>query len=165
MLRGDVSGEAAQHRAAPEPEWLVRLKTGWRWSSCGTAMSLAPILYIGFSRLNVVPEPAERAGRSSELVGMALITLCLGVTAASFYEIYESQLEIPDENSQAPKRVAPPPRRYWHEQPLSIAAVPRPPASSPRAIAPTGVNVIRRFPFMPLLRRRTCNRARGDLVG
>jgi len=52
-------------------------------------MSLAPILYIGFSRLDVVPEPAERTGRTSELVGMALITLCLGVTAASGYEIYE----------------------------------------------------------------------------
>jgi hypothetical protein len=52
-------------------------------------MSLAPILYIGFARLDVVPEPAERAGHKSELVGMALITLCLGVTAASFYEIYE----------------------------------------------------------------------------
>jgi hypothetical protein len=52
-------------------------------------MSLAPILYIGFSRLDVVPEPAERSGRASELLGMALITLCLGVTAASFYEIYE----------------------------------------------------------------------------
>ena len=52
-------------------------------------MSLAPILYVGFARLDVVPEPAERAGHTSELVGMALITLCLGVTAASFYEIYE----------------------------------------------------------------------------
>ena len=52
-------------------------------------MSLAPILYIGFARLDVVPEPAERAGHKSELLGMALITLCLGVTAASFYEIYE----------------------------------------------------------------------------
>jgi hypothetical protein len=52
-------------------------------------MSLAPILYIGFSRLDVVPEPAERTGHTSELVGMALITLCLGVTAASAYEIYE----------------------------------------------------------------------------
>ena len=52
-------------------------------------MSLAPILYVGFARLDVVPEPAERVGHMSELVGMALITLCLGVTAASFYEIYE----------------------------------------------------------------------------
>jgi hypothetical protein len=52
-------------------------------------MSLAPILYIGFSRLDVVPDPAERADTTSELVGMALITMCIGVTAASFYEIYE----------------------------------------------------------------------------
>jgi hypothetical protein len=52
-------------------------------------MSLAPILYIGFARLDVVPDPAERVGSNSELLGMALITGCLGVTAASFYEIYE----------------------------------------------------------------------------
>jgi len=52
-------------------------------------MSLAPILYIGFARLDVVPDPSERAKTNSELVGMALITMCLGVTAASFYEIYE----------------------------------------------------------------------------
>jgi hypothetical protein len=52
-------------------------------------MSLAPILYIGFARLDVVPDPSQRVGGNSELLGMALITGCLGVTAASFYEIYE----------------------------------------------------------------------------
>jgi len=52
-------------------------------------MSLAPILYIGFARLDVVPDPSERSKSTSELAGMALITMCLGVTAASFYEIYE----------------------------------------------------------------------------
>jgi hypothetical protein len=52
-------------------------------------MSLAPILYIGFARLDVVPDPSERVGSTSQLLGMALITGCLGVTAASFYEIYE----------------------------------------------------------------------------
>jgi hypothetical protein len=52
-------------------------------------MSLAPILYIGFARLDVVPEPAERTNSTAQLVGMGLITGCLGVTAASFYEIYE----------------------------------------------------------------------------
>jgi hypothetical protein len=52
-------------------------------------MSLAPILYIGFSRLDVVPDPSQRVGSTSELLGMALITMCIGVTAASFYEIYE----------------------------------------------------------------------------
>jgi hypothetical protein len=52
-------------------------------------MSLAPILYIGFARLDVVPDPSERVASTSELLGMALITACLGVTAASFYEIYE----------------------------------------------------------------------------
>jgi hypothetical protein len=52
-------------------------------------MSLAPILYIGFARLDVVPDPSERVSSNSELLGMALMTGCLGVTAASFYEIYE----------------------------------------------------------------------------
>jgi hypothetical protein len=52
-------------------------------------MSLAPILYIGFSRLDVVPDPSERVSSTSQLFGMALITMCIGVTAASFYEIYE----------------------------------------------------------------------------
>jgi len=51
-------------------------------------MSLAPILYIGFSRLDVVPDPSERVGSTAQLIGMALITACLGVTAASFYEVY-----------------------------------------------------------------------------
>ena len=52
-------------------------------------MSLAPILYIGFARLDIVPDPAEEVGIRSELIGMALITACIGVTAASAYEIYE----------------------------------------------------------------------------
>jgi len=52
-------------------------------------MSLAPILYIGFSRLDVVPDPSERVSSTSQLLGMALITMCIGVTAASFYGIYE----------------------------------------------------------------------------
>ena len=51
--------------------------------------SLAPILYIGFSRLDVVPDPADRVGTRSEVLGMSLIAACLGVTAASAYEIYE----------------------------------------------------------------------------
>ncbi len=51
--------------------------------------SMAPILYIGFSRLDVVPDPAERVRSTSEVVGMALIAACLGVTAAAGYEIYE----------------------------------------------------------------------------
>ena len=50
---------------------------------------MAPILYIGFARLDVVPDPAERVHSTSELVGMALIAACLGVTAAAGYEIYE----------------------------------------------------------------------------
>jgi len=34
-------------------------------------------------------DPAERVHSTSELVGMALIAACLGVTAAAGYEIYE----------------------------------------------------------------------------
>jgi hypothetical protein len=52
-------------------------------------MSLAPILYIGFSRIDVVPDPAERVGGRIEALGMALIAGCIGVTCASGYEIYE----------------------------------------------------------------------------
>jgi uncharacterized membrane protein YjdF len=55
----------------------------------GLLVSLAPILYIGFSRLDVVPDPSERVRRTTEVVGMAFIVGCLGVTAASGYEIYE----------------------------------------------------------------------------
>jgi hypothetical protein len=51
--------------------------------------SLAPILYIGFSRLDVVPDPGQRVHGAAELVGMALVAACFGVTAAAGYEIYE----------------------------------------------------------------------------
>ena len=51
--------------------------------------SLAPILYIGFSRLDIVPDPAKRVGGAVEVAGMALVAACFGVTAASGYEIYE----------------------------------------------------------------------------
>lgn len=51
--------------------------------------SLAPILYIGFSRLDIVPDPAQRTRGNVEVVGMALVAACFGVTAASGYEIYE----------------------------------------------------------------------------
>ena len=52
-------------------------------------MSLAPILYVGLARLDVVPDTSERVSNKAQLLGMALITGCIGVTAASFYEIYE----------------------------------------------------------------------------
>ena len=51
--------------------------------------SLAPILYIGFSRLDIVPDPAKRVGGAVEVAGMALVAARFGVTAASGYEIYE----------------------------------------------------------------------------
>ena len=52
-------------------------------------MSLAPILYIGFARLDIVPDTSARVASKAQLLGMALMTGSLGVTAASFYEIYE----------------------------------------------------------------------------
>ena len=52
-------------------------------------MSLAPILYIAFSRIDIVPDPAERVGGRVEAFGMALIAGCIGVTCAAGYEIYE----------------------------------------------------------------------------
>jgi len=50
---------------------------------------LAVLLYIALSRLEVVRDPATQAKRHSWVIGMALITFCIGVTMASFYEIYE----------------------------------------------------------------------------
>jgi hypothetical protein len=47
------------------------------------------LLYIALSRLDVVPDPATEAKRRSWLIGMALVTFCIGVTMASFHEIYE----------------------------------------------------------------------------
>ena len=35
-------------------------------------MSLAPILYIGFARMDVVPDPSDRVGSNAQLLGMAL---------------------------------------------------------------------------------------------
>ena len=52
-------------------------------------MSLAPIAYLALSRLDVVPDPCDRAGGRAQLFGMVFVTLCIGVSAASFYEIYE----------------------------------------------------------------------------
>jgi hypothetical protein len=51
--------------------------------------SLAPIFYIGFSRLDVVPDPRERVGGDSQVVGMGMVAACFGVTAAAGYEVYE----------------------------------------------------------------------------
>jgi hypothetical protein len=52
-------------------------------------MSLAPIIYLALSRIDVVPDPCDRAGARAELFGMVFVTLCIGVSAASVYEIYE----------------------------------------------------------------------------
>ncbi|HST42937.1 MAG TPA: hypothetical protein VLK58_25660 [Conexibacter sp.] len=49
----------------------------------------APMVYIGLSHLDVVPEPEAVRHRFTRLVGMGFVTFCIGVTAATFYEIYE----------------------------------------------------------------------------
>jgi hypothetical protein len=79
------------------------------------AASLAPIPYIAFARLDVVPDPAERVGSKTELVGMALITMCLGVTAASGYEIYEWIVDrsVRTCTSARPTRSPTWPTAYW----------------------------------------------------
>jgi hypothetical protein len=50
---------------------------------------LSVLLFIALSRLDVVRDPATGAKRPAWLFGMAVITFCIGVTIASFYEIYE----------------------------------------------------------------------------
>src|SRR6201991_1564839 len=52
----------------------------WWYDNCvhiTLPMSLAPILYIGFARLDAVPDPSERVSSNWQIVGMALITMCL----------------------------------------------------------------------------------------
>ncbi|MDO8212763.1 hypothetical protein [Conexibacter sp. CPCC 206217] len=50
---------------------------------------LAPIVYIGLSRVDVVPEPALVRLRASRLLGMGVIAFCIGVTGVTIYEVYE----------------------------------------------------------------------------
>src|SRR5260370_4990259 len=59
-----------------------------------------------------------------------------------------SQLDRPEENSQANKCCLPPPRRYRAHNNRSIARVPTAPAASPRPTAPSGVPAV--FPLMSL---------------
>src|SRR5438552_15437968 len=59
-----------------------------------------------------------------------------------------SQLDRPEENSQANKCCLPPLRRYRTYHNRSIARVPTAPAASPRPTAPSGVPAV--FRLMPL---------------
>src|SRR6266436_9330964 len=56
-----------------------------------------------------------------------------------------SQLDRPEENSQANKCCLPPPRRYRAYSSRSIARVPTAPAASPRPTAPSGVPAVFRL--------------------
>src|SRR6266436_1258259 len=56
-----------------------------------------------------------------------------------------SQLDRPEENSQANKCCLPPPRRYRAYNNRSIARVPTAPAASPRPAAPSGVPAVFRL--------------------
>lgn len=49
----------------------------------------APMVYIGLSRIEVVPEPALVRLRATRLFGMGFIAFCIGVTAVTVYEVYE----------------------------------------------------------------------------
>jgi hypothetical protein len=66
-------------------DWIFVLAMAFQgW---GNALEL--FTYLALSRLDVVPDPCDRAGARAELFGMVFVTLCIGVSAASFYEIYE----------------------------------------------------------------------------
>jgi hypothetical protein len=117
-LRGDAHGAAQLllsaavgllARVANVPrlfDWCVCVAmafTGWgdalhlfshvRWHEHAIHITMSFIfsvlLYLALARLDVVPDPAREAKPGSWLVGMGLITLWIGVTAATFYDIYE----------------------------------------------------------------------------
>lgn len=71
----------------------LHLFTSWAWYDNVVHINLpcffAPMVYIGLSRLDVVPEPARVRRRFSRLIGMGFITFCIGVTAVTTYEVYE----------------------------------------------------------------------------
>src|SRR5580700_8779796 len=66
------------------------------------------------------------------------LPICPGTGASS-------QLDSPEENSQANKCCLPPPRRYRAYNNRSIARVPTVPAASPRPTAPSGVPAVFRL--------------------
>jgi hypothetical protein len=49
---------------------------------------LAPVLYIGLARLDVLPDPRDET-HTRHYVGMALVTFCLGMAVGGLWEIVE----------------------------------------------------------------------------
>jgi hypothetical protein len=49
---------------------------------------VAPVLYIGLARLEVLPDPRDDT-RVRHYVGMAIVTFCLGMTVGGLWEIVE----------------------------------------------------------------------------
>lgn len=49
---------------------------------------VAPVLYIGLARLDVLPDPRDDT-HAQHYVGMAIVTFCLGMTVGGLWEIIE----------------------------------------------------------------------------
>ncbi|NYG55079.1 hypothetical protein [Nocardioides perillae] len=49
---------------------------------------VAPVLYIGLARLEVLPDPRDDT-RARHLVGMAVVAFCLGMTVGGLWEVVE----------------------------------------------------------------------------
>jgi hypothetical protein len=49
---------------------------------------VAPVLYIGLARLDVLPDPRDET-HARHYVGMAIVTFCLGMTVGGLWEIIE----------------------------------------------------------------------------
>jgi hypothetical protein len=49
---------------------------------------VAPVLYIGLARLDVLPDPRDET-HARHYVGMAIVTFCLGMTVGGLWEIVE----------------------------------------------------------------------------
>jgi hypothetical protein len=49
---------------------------------------VAPVLYIGLARLDVLPDPRDDT-HAKHYVGMAIVTFCLGMTVGGLWEIIE----------------------------------------------------------------------------
>jgi hypothetical protein len=71
----------------------LHLFVNWSWYDNVVHITLpcffAPMVYIGLSRVEVVPEPAVVRLQASRLFGMGFIAFCIGVTAVTVYEVYE----------------------------------------------------------------------------
>jgi hypothetical protein len=49
---------------------------------------VAPVLYIGLARLDVLPDPRDET-HAEHYIGMAIVTFCLGMTVGGLWEIVE----------------------------------------------------------------------------